>query len=182
MSEITPEHNPAIAAGRFARALLAEASAVTRADVAARTSPVGALESSELDGAVVVRRRLLLAVVAVRDWRRQANCAGVDPDLFYPRRGGSKVLQAEQIREAKEVCAGCSVRAQCLTSALEHQEDHGIWGGLSERERRRLQTKLPRVARCVRCGGRYRKVAAGQKFCGGACPALARPRARSRAS
>lgn len=174
MTTIAPEHNPAVVAARFARTLVAEASAVTLADVAARVAPPAASSSPG-----PVRRRLLLAVVVERDWRRSANCAGVDPDLFYPKRGGSKDLQAEQIREAKAVCASCVVRAQCLASALEHQEDHGIWGGLSERERRRLQTRLPRVARCVRCGGRYRKVAPGQKFCGGGCPALARPRSRA---
>lgn len=174
MSSSTPEHNPAVLAARFARALLAEASAVTRADVEARSATPAPVRPTRVAlGGLLARRQ------GPAEWRRQANCAGVDPDLFYPERGGSKVLQAEQIRQAKAVCASCVVRAQCLASALEHQEAHGIWGGLSERERRRLQTKLPRVARCSRCGGRYVKRAPGQKFCGSSCPALA-VRIRSR--
>lgn len=176
-----PEHNPAVLAARFARALVAEEAAVTQADVAARRAPLDPITPTspglaELGLLARVRR-------PAGAWRREANCSGVDPELFYPQRGGSKVLQAEQIRQAKAVCAGCTVRAQCLADALEHQENHGIWGGLSERERRRLQTKLPRVARCRRCGGRYVKLAPGQKFCGGACPGLAvRVRVRVAAS
>lgn len=65
-------------------------------------------------------------------WQRQANCMGVDPDLFFPERGAST-------REAKEVCRGCVVREDCLEHALSNGEKFGIWGGLSERERRRLR-------------------------------------------
>lgn len=66
------------------------------------------------------------------DWHRYANCLGVDPDLFFPERGAST-------REAKEVCKGCVVRDQCLEYALEHGEKFGIWGGMSERERRKIR-------------------------------------------
>lgn len=65
-------------------------------------------------------------------WQDQANCLGVDPDLFFPERGAST-------REAKEVCRGCIVRADCLEYALSNGEKFGIWGGLSERERRKLR-------------------------------------------
>lgn len=65
-------------------------------------------------------------------WKQHGNCLGVDPDLFFPERGAST-------REAKAVCAGCMVRAQCLEYALDNGEKFGIWGGLSERERRRLR-------------------------------------------
>lgn len=65
-------------------------------------------------------------------WQDQANCMGVDPDLFFPERGAST-------REAKEVCRGCVVRQECLEYALDHSEKFGIWGGMSERERRRLR-------------------------------------------
>lgn len=172
-----PEHNPAVLAARFARALAAEAAAVTPADIAARRAPTAG--SPPRPVSVLVLGFLERARPAP-SWRRGANCAGVDPELFYPQRGGSKVLQAEQIRQAKAVCDGCAVRAQCLTEALERQEPWGIWGGLSERERRRLQTRLPRVARCSRCGGRYVKRTAGQKFCGDECPSLTvRVRARA---
>src|SRR6188768_2847561 len=67
-----------------------------------------------------------------RSWQDQANCLGVDPDLFFPERGAST-------REAKEVCRGCVVRLDCLEYALSNGEKFGIWGGLSERERRRIR-------------------------------------------
>ena len=65
-------------------------------------------------------------------WQEYATCLGVDPDLFFPERGAST-------REAKEVCRGCVVREQCLELAIRHSEKFGIWGGLSERERRRIR-------------------------------------------
>ena len=67
-----------------------------------------------------------------RRWQEEANCLGVDPDLFFPERGAST-------REAKAVCRGCEVRGDCLEYALAHGEKFGIWGGLSERERRRVR-------------------------------------------
>lgn len=67
-------------------------------------------------------------------WQQYANCLGVDPDLFFPERGGST-------REAKEVCRGCVVRAECLEYALDNAEKFGIWGGMSERERRQLRRR-----------------------------------------
>jgi WhiB family redox-sensing transcriptional regulator len=66
------------------------------------------------------------------EWRQEALCAETDPEAFFPEKGGST-------REAKRVCTGCTVRAQCLESALTNDERFGIWGGLSERERRRLR-------------------------------------------
>jgi WhiB family redox-sensing transcriptional regulator len=65
-------------------------------------------------------------------WMDLGNCMGVDPDLFFPARGAST-------REAKEVCRQCVVQEQCLEYALIHRERFGIWGGLSERERRRIR-------------------------------------------
>ena len=62
-------------------------------------------------------------------WKGLSNCLGVDPDLFFPERGAST-------REAKEVCRGCEVRIDCLEYALQNGEKFGIWGGMSERERR----------------------------------------------
>ena len=69
-----------------------------------------------------------------KTWQRQANCMGVDPDLFFPERGAST-------REAKEVCRGCVVREDCLEYALANGEKFGIWGGLSERERRKIRRR-----------------------------------------
>ena len=67
-----------------------------------------------------------------QDWQERALCAQTDPEAFFPEKGGST-------REAKRICAGCEVRAECLDYALAHDERFGIWGGLSERERRRLR-------------------------------------------
>lgn len=67
-----------------------------------------------------------------QSWKMRANCMGVDPDLFFPERGAST-------RDAKEVCMGCVVREECLEYALNNGEKFGIWGGMSERERRRLR-------------------------------------------
>ncbi len=66
------------------------------------------------------------------DWQDFALCAETDPEAFFPEKGGST-------REAKKVCRGCEVRAECLEYSLERDERFGIWGGLSERERRRLK-------------------------------------------
>jgi len=65
-------------------------------------------------------------------WQERALCAQTDPEAFFPEKGGST-------REAKKVCRACDVRAECLEYALSRDERFGIWGGLSERERRRLK-------------------------------------------
>ena len=65
-------------------------------------------------------------------WRLDALCAETDPEAFFPEKGGST-------REAKRVCLGCAVRVECLEYALSADERFGIWGGLSERERRRVR-------------------------------------------
>jgi WhiB family redox-sensing transcriptional regulator len=81
-------------------------------------------------------------VTGDQNWQDQANCLGVDPDLFFPERGAST-------REAKEVCRGCVVRMDCLEYALVNGEKFGIWGGLSERERRRLRRQRAQSSRGV---------------------------------
>lgn len=68
----------------------------------------------------------------VLGWQERALCAQTDPEAFFPEKGGST-------REAKRVCASCEVRVECLEYALMHDERFGIWGGLSERERRKLK-------------------------------------------
>lgn len=81
----------------------------------------------------------------LNSWQNLANCLGVDPDLFFPERGAST-------KEAKAVCQGCTVREDCLQYALANGEKFGIWGGLSERERRRIrrQRALARAAEASR--------------------------------
>jgi len=70
-----------------------------------------------------------------QSWQERALCAQTDPEAFFPEKGGST-------REAKKICVGCEVKGECLEYALEHDERFGIWGGLSERERRRLKRSV----------------------------------------
>ena len=67
-------------------------------------------------------------------WQADSLCAQTDPEAFFPEKGGST-------RDAKKICASCDVRAQCLEYALQNDERFGIWGGLSERERRKLRKR-----------------------------------------
>ncbi|WP_200936693.1 WhiB family transcriptional regulator [Frigoribacterium sp. Leaf186] len=67
-------------------------------------------------------------------WQVDSLCAQTDPEAFFPEKGGST-------RDAKKICASCDVRAQCLEYALQNDERFGIWGGLSERERRKLRKR-----------------------------------------
>ncbi len=69
------------------------------------------------------------------EWQIDALCTEVDPELFFPERGGST-------REAKQVCMACEVRTECLEHALATGERYGIYGGKSERERRALAGRL----------------------------------------
>lgn len=86
----------------------------------------------ENPGATASLTILPLSEPAVLQWQSEALCAQTDPEAFFPEKGGST-------REAKRVCTACSVRVECLEYALEQDERFGIWGGLSERERRRLK-------------------------------------------
>ncbi len=64
-------------------------------------------------------------------WRQRAACRGLDPEIFYP-------ASDEEGDEAKAICAQCPVRQPCLEHALANREHDGVWGGATERERRRL--------------------------------------------
>lgn len=70
-------------------------------------------------------------------WQNYANCLGADTDLFFPERGSST-------RKAKAICGECQVKLECLDFALDNGERFGIWGGLSERERRRVRHERSR--------------------------------------
>lgn len=65
-------------------------------------------------------------------WQDYANCRGADADLFFPERGAST-------RKAKAICTACEVKDDCLDFAIQNGEKFGIWGGMSERERRRVR-------------------------------------------
>lgn len=72
------------------------------------------------------------------EWQERGLCRQVDPDLFYPERGYSP-------EDAKAICRRCDVRAECLRYALDRNEQHGVWGGKTEKERRALN-RAPRGA------------------------------------
>jgi WhiB family redox-sensing transcriptional regulator len=72
-------------------------------------------------------------------WRKVAACRGVDPDIFYP-------VSEEDAEDAKAICRGCAVRETCLEYALGNRERDGVWGGATERERRRMLRQRRRSA------------------------------------
>ena len=79
------------------------------------------------------------------DWRSKAACLDVDPELFFPIGNTGPALR--QIEDAKSVCRRCTVVEQCLSWALTSGQDSGVWGGLSEDERRALKRRQARAAR-----------------------------------
>jgi len=72
-------------------------------------------------------------------WRQRAACRGVDPDIFYP-------VSDEEAEEAKAICGACTVSETCLEYALTNRERDGVWGGATERERRRMIRQRRRSA------------------------------------
>ena len=70
----------------------------------------------------------------MNEWRALANCKGVNPAVFFP-----KAHDPSHARQARKICAACDVQAECLEFALVNRECFGIWGGLSERQRRTMR-------------------------------------------
>ena len=87
-------------------------------------------------------------------WRELAACRGTDLEVFFPERG-------ESAGPARQVCAACPVRQPCLDYAITNRITHGIWGGLTERERRQLQSGWVRATRRDRDRAISAAVAAG---------------------
>jgi WhiB family transcriptional regulator, redox-sensing transcriptional regulator len=127
------------------------------------------------------------------DWRELSACRQEDPDLFFPLVAAGPGLV--QIERAKAVCARCPVRAECLRFAMETAQDHGVWGGASEDERRalrRARNRRPAAAGAgrsdwesdrmapVRAGDRQRNLPAAlasrQRQLSGSARAASRPR------
>ena len=81
------------------------------------------------------------------DWRLRAACRNADPDLFFPEGAAGPTLQA--VDQARRLCGACPVQARCLDWALDHHVAFGIWGGLTEGERRDLRHALTRIPRPV---------------------------------
>jgi WhiB family redox-sensing transcriptional regulator len=76
-------------------------------------------------------------MVWLQDWSRQAACRGSDPDELF--------VQGAAQHKAKVVCGGCPVRTECLADALDNRVEFGVWGGMTERERRALLRRRPNV-------------------------------------
>ncbi|KAB1647569.1 MULTISPECIES: WhiB family transcriptional regulator [unclassified Pseudoclavibacter] len=79
------------------------------------------------------------------DWRDHAACLAADPELFFPV--GNTGPAVDQIEKAKVVCSDCEVTDECLHYAMETGQDAGVWGGLSEDERRALKRRAARARR-----------------------------------
>ena len=73
----------------------------------------------------------------VTEWRGQGLCATADPDALF--------VQGKAQRAAKVMCKGCPVTAECLADALDNRTEFGVWGGMTERERRALLRRRPEV-------------------------------------
>jgi WhiB family redox-sensing transcriptional regulator len=78
-------------------------------------------------------------------WRQSAACRSADPELFFP-----VMASGRQEEEAKAICAGCSVRGQCLAFATLTSQEHGIWGGLTDEERKSFRSPPRSRAKVVR--------------------------------
>jgi DNA-directed RNA polymerase specialized sigma24 family protein len=120
---------------------------------------------------------------AVANWRARAACRDVDPELFFPEPSNEPLVKA-QVAAAKAVCRSCPVRERCLADALERLP-HGIAGGLTEQERRRLRTargmgtgRRPRWLVLLETGCSHREVA---RECGVSVRTVARWVSRRRA-
>jgi len=85
---------------------------------------------------------MLSQAPTLSDWRARSACLDENPELFFPV--GTTGPADRQVDEAKLVCDRCEVRAACLAWALDARQDHGVWGGLTEDERRSLRRRTAR--------------------------------------
>jgi WhiB family transcriptional regulator, redox-sensing transcriptional regulator len=81
-----------------------------------------------------------MTALSIASWRKRAACRGIDPEVFYP------VSDEDEAWEAKAICAQCPVRQACLEYALANREREGVWGGTTERERRRIHRQRRKSA------------------------------------
>lgn len=117
------------------------------------------------------------SVDPAEDWKSRGLCAQTDPEAFFPEKGGST-------KEAKRICGGCEVRAECLQYAIDNDERFGVWGGLSEKERRGLRrgpTSSRGTVFCRICNTRVSVKPDGPipQFCSRACYNISRQRERA---
>lgn len=89
-----------------------------------------------------------MSIAAAHHWQQNAACLGLDVELFFPEERGGQATA----NQAKQVCAGCPVKAECLNYALEERIGHGIWGGMDINERQKLSDGRRRFPRPIRHG------------------------------
>ena len=110
-------------------------------------------------------------------WRDAAACLSADPDLFFPPQGG-----ATNGAEAKQICGGCPVQAECLDYAVTTAQKYGIWGGTNERERREIRKQRGLIVKpepaCGTIAGYRRHQNRNQPTCTECKAAMARYQAR----
>lgn len=110
----------------------------------------------------------IVGIVNRDEWQVRGACRGhKKPDLWYP----DKRSTPAQIREAQEVCVDCTVRVACLQYAMDHPEEPGIWGGLTERQRAGLRSGRPdkAFAECNECSKEFIKRGGWHRYCSHEC-------------
>lgn len=75
---------------------------------------------------------IIAEVLMPPEWTKRALCAEVDPEIFFPQAG-------DKTAYVKKICKACSVRVECLKYSLQNNERFGVWGGLTERDRRKVR-------------------------------------------
>jgi WhiB family redox-sensing transcriptional regulator len=78
---------------------------------------------------------IIAEVLMPPEWTKKALCAEVDPEIFFPNKG-------DKTAYVKRICKSCDVRAECLEYSLQNNERFGVWGGLTEHDRRRLRRRV----------------------------------------
>src|SRR5207245_806423 len=89
-----------------------------------------------------------VTVMLLETWWSAAACRNADPELFFPI--SATAVSGGDIRRAKQICASCPVSSPCLSYALMHRQEQGIWGGLTDEERQSLRRKVTRPAQRAR--------------------------------
>jgi WhiB family redox-sensing transcriptional regulator len=77
---------------------------------------------------------IIAEVLMPPEWTKKALCAEIDPEIFFPDKG-------DKTAHVKQICKACDVRAECLEYSLQNNERFGVWGGLTEHDRRRLRSR-----------------------------------------
>lgn len=86
-----------------------------------------------------------MTTILTHEWWRAAACGEAEPELFFPI--SATPASSAQVKRAKLICASCPVRSACLSYALTHRQEQGIWGGLTEEERRRIPRRQLQFSR-----------------------------------